>query len=261
MVFSNSSCIESTDPEIVRTVALLRLVAQRLGVSSRFKFGVAIDAALSDLGRVSHTQSGHWYGYIDGLRPLSRSRDKLLDSLCELFPDAADLYQEGPADLWRAMWGDPGVLWQLCRTRVSNHGSWDDDAIWSQIESGFIKEKTVGDALCEFEKNLLRVNANDESLTLRHLTEAVALYRLHQFLNSVAPSGLNGVGAYRCVSICLDDVNIWWELHQLGVFHSVRDMLTEIEIGRLSRERSYRLAVGIESHQIALYADDPLSWI
>ena len=88
-----------------------------MGVETRFQFGKTIDNELAKRGYASSTQSGHWYGYIGGIRSLSQSRDRLLDSLSVIYSDANDLYLNGPSDLWTALWGGIDRLWALCRTR------------------------------------------------------------------------------------------------------------------------------------------------
>lgn len=189
----------------MRAVALMRELARRVGVENPDQF-----AGWFDKHTGMDTQaSGKWRLNFIGDRPLSPQQLQLLS---RLDGDVARLHSDGPADLWQALWGDVRELWPLCRTRFSNVGPMLDDRTWSEIEEEFVDEKTYGAALREFEGELLLADAYGEPLTLRYLTEAIALYRLHQHMNSIAPSDVDGVGTYRSVCMCLDDTAVRNEL-------------------------------------------------
>jgi hypothetical protein len=184
--------------------------------------------------------------------------------LGQLFRDAEHIYNDGPSNLWRALWGnasDPTVLWPLCRTRFDSEGPWFNEIIWEEIEANRNDERTFRDTIREFEGELLLAMAYGEILTLAHLTEAIALYRLHQATNSLARSDVDGVGAYRCIQHCLNDPGIFLELVSYDGFDLISNELVEMEIGRLTTERSYLESLGLHSDLVEWYVDDPLSWI
>ena len=248
----------TNNPEIIRTTALLRIVGRRLGVETRFQFGQMIDNELAKRGYASSTQSGHWYGYIGGIRSLSQSRDRLLDSLSVIYSDANDLYLNGPSDLWTALWGGIDRLWALCRTQYSNLGPFIDDEAWGTSDK--THNRSFAETLRVFEAELLFAEAYREPLTIRHLTEAISLYRLHRHLDEVTHIPLDCVSAYRCIWMCLEDISIWSVLDELGVFNSVKNLLIAMETERLEISARYRTAIGIDQHLIYLFAEDPFSW-
>lgn len=224
----------------MRTVALMRELAQRVGAENPHQFAGWFDKQTG----VETQASGKWRLNFSGDRPLSPQQ---LQMLSRIDGDVAHLHCDGPADLWRALWGDVHELWPLCRNRFCDVGPMLDDRTWSEIEGEFGDEKTFGSALREFEGELLLADAYCAPLSVRHLTEVIALYRLHQHLNSIAPSDTDGIGAYRCVRMCLDDRIVQGELHRLGVGELLRDYLAEMEIGRLNAEPSYRAAINVDS--------------
>jgi hypothetical protein len=246
----------------LRTRSLITALMERIGCANPHQFGAWINRESERLGWPDTQSSNKWYHLLDG--KLKKHPVEVVSMLSQLFPDAEQLYHDGPAGLWRALWGDardPSVLWPLCRTRFSNFGPWFDAPDWKEIEADFLNERTFGETLREFEGELLFAMAHGESLTLNHLTEAISLYRLHQVTNCLAVSDIDGVGAYRCIRHCLDDIEIWSQLNSYDGFYFVRDELVDMEIGRLTSERSYLESVGIQKHHAMLYADDPLPWI
>jgi hypothetical protein len=243
------------------------------------QFGDWVNRESEKLGWPDTQSSNKWYHLLSG--KLKKAPLDVVSVLCQLFPDAEELYHDGPANLWRALWGDasdPSVLWPLCRTRFSNLGPWYADVTWRELEAEYLNERTFGETLRAFEGELLWAQVYKEPLTLRHLTEAIALYRLHHTINRLAVSDVDGSGAYRCVWRCLDDLEIWSEIYSYARpkrkqraplsppdyepsgFELIRDELVEMEIHRLTTEPSYLASVGIQSHQVMLYANDPLPW-
>lgn len=236
----------------MRSVALMRELARRVAAENPYQF-----AGWFDKHTGMDTQaSGKWRLNFSGGRPLSPQQLQLLSRLDS---DVPRLYGDGPADLWWGLWGDVCKLWPLCRSRLTNLGPMLDDRTWSEIEGEFCDEKTYGAALREFEGELLLADAYREPLTLRHLTEAIALYRLHQHMNGIAPSDVDGVGAYRCVHICLGDAAVRSELTGLGIRDLLADHLADMELGRLECERSYRAALAVDD--LAGYTRNPLAFI
>jgi hypothetical protein len=226
------------------------------------QFGAWINKESEQLGWGDTQDSNKWRKLIDG--ELTYPPVKSVQMLSRLFHDAERLYNDGPANLWRALWGnaaDPTVLWSLCRTRLDSEGPWLPEIIWEEIEASSLRERTFRETIREFEGELLLAKAYGEFLNLNHLTEAIALYRLHQATNSLARSDIDGVGAYRCIRHCLDDPSIFLELESFDGFRFIHNELVEMEIGRLTTERSYCSSVGIDTDQAEWYADAPLSYI
>lgn len=232
----------------MRSVALMRELARRVAAENPHQF-----AGWFDKHTGMDTQaSGKWRLNFSGDRPLSPQQLQLLSRLDS---DVPRLYDDGPADLWCALWGDARELWPLCRTRFSNDGPMLDDCIWSAIAAEFSDEKPFGSALREFEGELLLADAYREPLTLRHLTESIAFYRLHQHINSIARSDVDGVGTYRCVCMCLDDKAVRNELELLDIYELVANQLTSMELGRVESEAPYLAALAVSD--LAGYVSKP----
>lgn len=236
----------------MRSVALMRELARRVGTENPHQF-----AGWFDKHTGMDTQvSGKWRLNFIGGRPLSPQQLQLLSRLDS---DVPRLYGDGPADLWRALWGDARQLWPLCRSRLTSLGPALDDSIWSEIEGEIGDQRTFGSALREFEGELLLANAYSEPLTLRHLTEAIAFYRLHQHMNAIAPSDVDGVGACRCIHMCLEDAAVQSELTGLGIRDLLANHLADLELSRLEHESSYRAAVAADD--LLGYARNPLTFV
>ncbi|MEQ0770908.1 hypothetical protein ABLT15_01285 [Paraburkholderia tropica] len=252
------------DVEIVRLQAraMMRTLMRRAKCPNTHQFGAWINNKSEQLGWGDTQDSNKWRKLIDG--ELTYPPVKSVQMLSQLFHDAERLYNDGPANLWRALWGnaaDPTVLWPLCRTRLDSEGPWLHEIVWEEIEASSLNERTFREAIREFEGELLLAKAYGEFLNLNHLAEAIALYRLHQATNSLARSDIDGVGAYRCIRHCLDDPCIFLELDSFDGFRFIHNELVEMEIRRLTTERSYCSSIGIDSDQAECYADDPLSYI
>lgn len=236
----------------MRAVALMRELARRVGAENPHQFAGWFDERTG----MDTQASGKWRLNFTGDRPLSPQQLQLLS---RLDADVARLHSDGPADLWRALWGDVHELWPLSRRRFCIHGPTWDDRIWSAIEDEFTDEMLFGCTIREFEGDLLLADAYHESLTLRHLTEAIVLYRLHQHMNSLAPSDVDGGGLYRCLRMCLDDADVLCKLNQMGIYDYVADELADMELGRLNNEKSYRASVATDN--IDGYIKDPLAFV
>ena len=205
----------------MRAAALMNALAWRVGAENPHQFAKCFDQRTG-----METQSSRkWRLNFSGDKPLSRQQ---LQFLSRFDADADRLYQVGPADLWQAMWGDVRDLWRLCRTRLTSCGPALDEQTWSAIADVAAVEKTFGEVLAEFEGELLLAEAYGEPLTLRHLTEAVVLYRLHRETNALIPLGIDGDGACRDVRLCLDDENVAAELRRLGILNGVRKELAGV---------------------------------
>lgn len=236
----------------IRAVALMSELAKRVEAKNPHQFAGWFDERTG----MDTQASGKWRLNFNGKQPLSPQQ---LQFLSHLDGDVARLHFDGPADLWRALWGDVRELWPLCHSRFCSVGPMLDDRTWSEIEGEFGDEKTFGSALREFEGELLLADAYHEPLTLRHLTEAIAFYRLHQHMNSIAPSEVDGVGLYRCVRMCLDDIDVLYKLSLLGIYADAVSELKDMEFFRLRRDKSYRVIVMTDD--LVEYIGNPRAYV
>lgn len=235
----------------MRSASLMHQLASRLGAKNPYHFARLFD----DETGLDTKWTGKWRKNFNGEKPLSEGQLRLLSCLD---PSVTRLHAEGPSNLWTALWGDVSDLWPLCRARYC---SVFDDRLWSQIDSEFefSNERSRHGALQVLEDEITAAEDYGEPLFLSHFTESIMLYRLFGHANIASPD-VPGVWAYRCIHRCLDSIDIWYELEQLGIFHGVQQEVTGMEICRLGSESRYRDELGLEMHQIALYADDPLAW-
>ncbi|MEB0134561.1 hypothetical protein QN362_04360 [Actimicrobium sp. CCC2.4] len=236
----------------MRAVALLSELARRVGAENPHQFAKWFD----EQSGMNTQMSGKWRLNFSGKQPLSPQQLQLLS---RRDGDVARLHKNGPAELWRALWGAVCELWPLCRSRFTNDGPMLNDHIWSAVEGEFVNEKPFGSALREFEGELLLADAYREPLTLRHLTEAIAFYRLHQHINSLAPSEVDGVGLYRCVRMCLDDIGVFYKLTLLGIYDDVASELEDMEFWRLRRDKSRRMIIAADD--LADYVGNPRAFV
>ena len=236
----------------MRASALLSELARRVGAENPHQFAKWFDERTGMDTQVS----GKWRLNFSGKQPLSPQQLQLLS---RLNADVVHLHSNGPSDLWRALWGDVCELWSLCRSRFTNDGPTLDDRIWLTIEDEYENEKPFGSALREFEGELLLADAYREPLTLRHLTEAIAFYRLHQHMNSIAPTGVDGFGLYRCVRMCLDDIDVLYKLSLLGIYADVLSELEDMEFLRLRKDRSCRMIIATDD--LADYVGNPRAFV
>ncbi|MEO8119393.1 MAG: hypothetical protein ABI606_08740 [Rhodoferax sp.] len=182
--------------EITRSVALLYLLRERVGTTSINGFSEKYDALASPENRTQGQGKNGWQAIFNGLRPLSESRLKSLSAV-PVWSDSSRLYQHGPANLWRAMWGPVDELRLVVADELTEWKSFDQ-------------------MLAEFEGDLLLAEIDRAPLTLACLAKAVALYRLHRDV-----LGLDGVGACRCVRLCLGNDQVQTEMDGLGVLKMV----------------------------------------
>jgi hypothetical protein len=200
--------------DVIRTVALMHELAIRIGMNNPNQFAKWYDNQQSAESRATTEASGKWRRNFNGQASL---KEEQLDLLCGHFSDARHFYEDGPDNLWRALWGDAGGLWDICKLR--GHAG---------------PELPFSESVAAIEFSIY----GKGWLELDDLARSIAIYRLHIEINRWART--DGVGAYRCVRICLDDANVKKELDALGVYDRLHWYLYHIEIYRLISEDSYR---------------------
>lgn len=194
----------------MRAAALLHILAARVGAENPHQFAAHFDDTVGMLTQ----QSGKWRPNFGGEKPLSAQQRMLL---ARLDADADLLHENGPAELWKAMWGRLDEL--------------------QSILSGELKQwRTLDVVLAEFEADLLLAEHERAPLALAHLAKAIALYRLHQEVEAIVPLGLDGEGICRCVRLCLDNDQVQQELSYLGVKQTVDAELTSWIVSRPDME-------------------------
>jgi hypothetical protein len=248
-----------TDTEAIRsrmrTVALMQELARRVGADNPNQFAKWFD----EQADAATQESGKWRHNFNGNRPLSTQQLNWLSKLSESL-DAHAMYQDGPSNLWRAMWTDPRDLWTLCRTRLRDICANLDSPVWlndAPLSAAHPNDRCLGDMLREFEGELLLAEAYGVPLRLGHLTEAIALYRLYQFTNSIARINIDGGGIYRCVRMCTGNHAVRAELDVLGVYELVVSELVATEATHLAASPTYRASVSIAEADIDVYLQCP----
>lgn len=205
-----------------------------------------------------------WYRIVRGQQALS---ERALRQLTTLFPDARQYFLEGPDQLWEALWGPVDRLWDVCACIgidtpfVPNPESDDGVTLIGTTYAG--PELRFDASLYNFERRFFQLNyyPKDDEIQLLDLAHAIAFYRLHQAVNALAQT--DGVGAYRCVRMCMDARELWDQFVAFNTFSSfcvyaaINNELTAIEIRRLKNEPSYRKSVGIDLDDIEEYSKWP----
>ena len=213
----------------IRTVSLMHELSSRAGTDNPNQFAKWYDAQQSSESRATTEASGKWRRNFSGQASL---KDEQLDLLCSLFPDARKFYEDGPGNLWQALWGNVEELWDICK---------------SDRHAG--PELPFFESVAYIEFTIYGVSG----LNLVDLARSIAIYRIHMEINRLART--DGVGAYRCVRMCLNDANLKQELEALGVHGRLHWYLYHIEIYRLISEDSYRDMVGADD--LVDYAMNP----
>lgn len=190
---------ENRRREIIRSKATMHFLREGVGVDSVYEFAGIYDALT---GGASNTQeSKKWHPLFSGKQPLTI---KALNSLSTFFPAAEGMHRDGPAYLWKALWGTIDEVSSVVA---------DDFKVWQSFDV----------ALAEFEADILFTEVYGKPFTLQYLAKAVALHRLHQEL-----FGFDGAGTYRCVQCCLNDRSVQIALQLLAVFDDVCAQLAKI---------------------------------
>lgn len=205
----------------MRAAATLHRLSTSLGVHNPHQFARHFDAITG----MDTQASGKWRQCFSAERGLSAQQLRLLSNV---HADAVTLHEAGPSDLWHALWGDERTLWQLCRTRLDSNGPMVDDSAWSAVARQSAQAQPFEATIVEFEAEMLLAEAYGAPLTLRHLTEAVALHRLCGALNVLAIVNVDGAGVVRCLRLCLADTSVQLELSRLGVLRGVRQELANV---------------------------------
>ncbi|MCY1289136.1 hypothetical protein D9M69_435920 [compost metagenome] len=194
----------------IRSVALMHELMWRTGSTNPHQF-----AGWFDKLTYSHTQdSGKWRANFAGTRPLSKNQ---LYELGRIFTDAHSHYQNGPCDLWRALWGETADL-VAC---VRNHPK-------SSPQMPF----TVGERAVQ----LSILTAAEGEISFGDFVRAIALYRLRKEtepFSRIDGIGLNLTGTvWRNMQSCLEENKVMAELDRLGLKRLVTQELEQLEAAR-----------------------------
>ena len=164
--------------QIARSVALLRTLSKREGTTSVYGFAEKYDALASPMNPTRDQGKNGWQALFNGTRPVSASRLRTLSSV-EAWSDAIDLFENGPANLWKAMWGPSEQLRLVIADELDEWRSFDQ-------------------AVAEFEGELLLAHEYGVPLTLVHLAKAIALYRLQSDILGLGDSVVSD-GVAQCL--------------------------------------------------------------
>ncbi len=263
----------------MRTVALMRELSRRVGAENPNQFAGWFDKQVE----ATTQESGKWRHNFNGTRPISEQQLNWLSRIPES-SDAREIYWHGPSDLWRALWDEPQALWPICRTRFLEDGPEIDDRIWPHlvaemetptgtwktnasepeidvwafsVEDEPSNEYSLQEAMRNFEGELLLAEAYDMPLTLRHVTEAIALHRISQLVTRIGKSSIDMTGAYRCVRMCTDNYAALTTLDAIGIYDDLLDELRAQEAQHLSGNREYRANLPISNFVLDDYLRNP----
>lgn len=230
--------------ERMRTVALVRELMRRSDFDNPNRFARWFDEQMRRRhpGRAWETaSSGKWRKNFVGQTVLTEEQ---LSLLAELFPDVRRFYRDGPERLWAALWCPEEELWSVCRQQVLEYEGQPGDScqVFSGVELAF--DESLYNVECSL---LMQMQYAEDGIgsgaapTLRDLADALALWRMHQRLNAIAKT--EGVGAYRCVQMCLATPVVRGRLHELGVLDDLFAYVVNVEAGRIAHDPAYRNSV------------------
>ena len=188
--------------QIARSMALLRTLSKREGTTSVYGFAEKYDALASPMNPTRDQGKNGWQALFNGTRPVSASRLRTLSSV-EAWSDAIDLFENGPANLWKAMWGPCEQLRLVIADELDEWRSFDQ-------------------AVAEFEGELLLAHEYGVPLTLVHLAKAIALYRLQSDILGLGDSVVSDG-----VAQCLRNEVVQTEMERLGVRQTVNKELAK----------------------------------
>lgn len=194
----------------IRSVALMHELMCRTGCTNPHQF-----AGWFDQLTYTHTQdSGKWRANFSGARPLSKNQ---LDALGQIFTDAHSYYQNGPCDLWRAIWGETADLIACIRSHPKA----------SPKMPFAISERAV---------QLSIIAAAKDEISFADFVRAIALYRLRKETEPFARIdgiGLNLTGTvWLDIQSCLKESKVIAELDRLGLKRQVTAELEKLEAER-----------------------------
>jgi hypothetical protein len=263
---NNFASVDVTSTELqrrscIRTIALMHELMRRTKSANTNQFAKWFDSATAHWSRplkIEPQRPGtegnkRWYRIVRGEQAITEPG---LEELQRLFPDAIRYFEEGPDRLWEAMWGDVDSLWSICGAVV--HAFEVPDAVRKTDKSSLADSLTFellagpalsfDESLYNFECSLLSRKQQGEEISLRDLADSIALYRLHTAVSRLCKA--DGVGAYRCVRLCLENERIAATLQALrahrasiDIYAAVSTDLTNMELWRLRAEPTYRESV------------------
>jgi hypothetical protein len=264
----------------IRTIVLMHDLLARVGAVNANQFAKWFDSTTESWPRriaaepagdmttqVAETQdSKKWYRIVSGAQPLS---ERSLSYLQRLFPDARRIFLDGPGRIFEALWGEIDTLWLVCRAvghayefpdpkQPVDISTFDPDDLEVLADASLSFEES----LYNFECSVLTSKEYGDELTIDRLSEAIALYRIHHAISKLCK--VDGVGAYRCVRMCLNDRAIATQLRKfkshratIDVYESISNELFTAEVRKLHNDLEYRKSVGAED--FAEYARNPES--
>ena len=188
--------------QIARSVALLRMLSRREGIASVYGFAEKYDALASPMHPTRDQGKNGWQALFNGMRPVSAARLLALSAV-EAWSDATCFFENGPANLWKAMWGPCEQLRLVIADELDEWRSFDQ-------------------AVAEFEGELLLAHEYGVPLTLVHLAKAIALYRLQSDILGLGDSVVSDG-----VAQCLRNEVVQTEMERLGVRQTVNEELAK----------------------------------
>ncbi|MFU3618238.1 hypothetical protein [Pseudomonas paraeruginosa] len=194
----------------IRSTALMHELMWRTGSTNPHQFAGWLDQLTH-----SNTQdSGKWRANFAGARPLSKNQ---LDALSQIFTDAHSHYQNGPCDLWRALWGETSDFIACIRSHPK-----------SSPQMPFsVSEQAV---------QLSIITAAENDISFADFVRAIALYQLRKETEPFARIdgiGLNLTGTvWRDIQSCLKESKVIAELDRLGLKRQVTAELEKLEAER-----------------------------
>lgn len=195
----------------LRTIALMNRLRMGAGASSPYQLSCLIGQKTKSLGWPDMVESNRLYKYFRG--DVRRHPTQILNLLSQIFPNAEDIYWNGPEEIWSAMWGEPHQTSTIVKAISKN-----------------LEHSTTEEALNKVFMDYL-VHGSFS------LTSTIAAYK---YLATTDPYGRLGDGygfgrafsIYRQLTTILKLNEIKKHLSELGIYEGV-----QLEISKIEKER------------------------
>ncbi|WP_416391859.1 hypothetical protein NR756_06620 [Alloalcanivorax xenomutans] len=211
--------------EITQSVALLYELARRVAVPDKpetayscYHFSSVYDGYSQEATLTNTTKK--WHPFFRGDRPLTKRALGMLEAV-PMWADARQVYHNGPAGLWRALWGTMGDLIACLRTHPNCTPQTSLHSVCGLVEMS---------VLC----------AGEGEIRLVDFVRAVALYRLRGEIEPEARIdgfGLNMTScAWSLIQASLNECAVLGELDALRVREPIHRELAALESARVATD-------------------------
>lgn len=138
----------------------------------------------------------------------------------------SELFADGPARLWQALWGHEGALLKLWDLYPMDGRTWGPNANFAEV-------------VAELEMKLWCDSRCDAGIEAEDLGRAIALYRLERA--GIAGEPADGIALYQCIRLAMAELSPWFR--SLDIWDDLATYVIGIELDRVWSEPDYVSAI------------------